>query len=147
MLQSKLPERENTAEALRLWQMRFVRSAESADSIQELLEQFIEETKDAAVQMEHIEQKTNRTNGSIKNAEESLKGIAVSVESMHEQITQVATATEEQSSVAEEVAQNLDRIVNTTKNNRASMESISSTSESVKELSERLRNLVEQFKF
>ncbi|ADP99302.1 methyl-accepting chemotaxis protein [Marinobacter adhaerens] len=123
------------------------RSAESADSIQELLEQFIEETKDAAVQMELIEQKTNRTNGSIKNAEESLKGIAVSVESMHEQITQVATATEEQSSVAEEVAQNLDRIVNTTKNNRASMESISSTSESVKELSERLRNLVEQFKF
>lgn len=80
------------------------------------------------------------------NATDSLNAITASMSSITDMNTFIATAAEQQNQVVQEISNNVNRIQQVSENTAEGSEQVSGASREIAELSERLREVVKQFK-
>jgi methyl-accepting chemotaxis protein len=131
-----------------------------ADEVRKLAERTTHATKEIAGMIKRIQQETAGAVSSMEGgstevhkgivlAEEagkSLSDIVQKSEKVTDMIVQIATASEEQSSTSEEISKNVEAISSVTGETAQGTQQIARAAEDLNQLTERLRDLVAQFK-
>ncbi len=131
-----------------------------ADEVRKLAERTTEATKQIADMIQGIQKETETAVKVMKEgnteveqgitladeAGNALNMILNSAKDVISMITQIASASEEQAATSEQLTQNVVTINNTTAENAAQLHDIASATDGLTNLTEKLRDLVEQFK-
>ncbi|MBI9073264.1 MAG: HAMP domain-containing protein [Melioribacteraceae bacterium] len=130
-----------------------------ADEVSKLADRTMNATKEISRTIDSIQLETKKAVESIRvgkgeaekgrgyasEAGYSLKLIMEKTDTVIEQISQVATASEEQSTTAEEVSKNIEMIYSVSMESLAGVQIISDFANEMNQLTQHLRNLIEQF--
>ncbi len=122
------------------------RTSHATQEIVDTIKAIQKEANEANHSMEEVEQVVNRGADLATQIEDVFQQILESAENVAMEINQVAAASEEQSTTAEQISRNIDGI-NTVANETArGIEQIAEATSDLHRLTERLNDLIEQFK-
>lgn len=122
------------------------RTQDSTDEIQAMIEQLQGAANDAVSSMDTSLKSTQRTVEIVNEAGGSLDSILAAVESIRGMNETIARSAEEQSLVAEEINRSVGNIVSLSQVSAESTQRVNHSSDELAAESEKLHNLVQQFK-
>ncbi|CAM4006958.1 Methyl-accepting chemotaxis protein PctB [Vibrio aerogenes CECT 7868] len=122
------------------------RTASSTDEIQTIISQLQNDAQLAVTAIENGRQVTQHGVELSESAATQLSQITESIHEISDRNTQVATATEEQSTTVQSINQNIEEINTINETTTATAQELATASIDLKQLSERLDQLVGQFK-
>ncbi|MCF6268189.1 MAG: methyl-accepting chemotaxis protein [Melioribacteraceae bacterium] len=122
------------------------RTTKATKEIADMIGTIQTETEKAVVSMRDGKEETVKGKELAERAGSSLNKIITSSEEVMDVIAQVATASEQQSSTAEEISKSIETINIVAQESTNGIQEISLASEELNQLTEKLQNLVNQFK-
>jgi methyl-accepting chemotaxis protein len=131
-----------------------------ADEVRKLSERTMKATKEIEVMIKNIQQETRQAVTSMdegtlevkegmklaEQAGQSLREIVEKSQKATEMISQIAVSSEEQSTTSEQITSNMEIIYSVTKQMADNTREVASASEGLKQLTEQLKEAVDQFK-
>ncbi|MDH5444827.1 MAG: methyl-accepting chemotaxis protein [Gammaproteobacteria bacterium] len=123
-----------------------MRTHDSTNEIQTMIEQLHIGVKDAVEVMEKAQQQADEGKADVARVNESLALIVDAISRVNDMNTQIATAAEEQSAVVEEVDRNIVTINQVAEQSAEGAQGVTQASKELCDLSQFLRNLVGRFK-
>jgi len=131
-----------------------------ADEVRKLAERTTKATKEIAETISTIQKEAKEADTSMAEAGESVKvGMKLTEEvsyvldeilgvnqKVSDMVNQVAAASEEQSATAEQISKNIESISNVTQESAAGTQQIAKAAEDLNQLTNKLQNLIDQFK-
>lgn len=122
------------------------RTSNSTDEIQSTITQLQTGVKDAVQAVQVSQASAEQTVGNANRASETLLAVNQLMETISSQNSHIARVTEQQAAAAKEVAQRITDLSGATDNKLETAKTLSSASDALHASSERLRDIVNQFK-
>jgi methyl-accepting chemotaxis protein len=119
---------------------------ESTDKIQEMIDELQSASQAVITQMEQGNSRVEETIGQANKAEKSLEHISDAVNDLFSMNKKIAEASERQLNLAETIKSSLEEISNTSNKNNNNAEQAAVLGQSLEQSSEKLGNIVGQFK-